>query len=83
MSKWRPDKDWDKKLGDALANTKYGDARFIGTPIITHYERGLGEAGADAMLDALKKDGKSVINYSGDADPNIHRNGWLVFIPEE
>lgn len=44
------------------------------------------EAGADAMLEALKKGGSYTPARGGSLDRHwieIDANGWLVFIPEE
>jgi len=41
------------------------------------------EAGADAMLEGLRKRGKYCVNSVGRLKTHKNKLGWLVFIPEE
>ena len=72
---WRPD-NWAEEYLLAYKEEHSGEGRYEwATP-----ERAMFEAGADAMLEALKKkgeyrDNKAIISSS--------KNGWVVFIPEE
>ncbi len=82
---WRPD-NWalTEPAAEALEDIKkdaYGWARSL-----TEFEKQLFEAGADAMLEALKDRG--VFTY-GNHTPDIElddapeESGYWVFIPEE
>ena len=64
---YRPEgKEWGTKRTNYLTN---GDNSFLGC---SREAKGIYEAGADAMLEGLKKSGKKM----GD-------DGYLVFIPKE
>ena len=43
-------------------------------------DQGIFEAGADAMLEAIRKEG---IHTEGEAPTLCHGKGWVVFIPDE
>lgn len=59
------------------------ESKFIGNIDIGAHDNTMFEYGEMALLLKLKAGGKRVINYAGDSDPNLHRNGTLVFIPDE
>ena len=79
---WRP-KDWEETLREILDS--------FNVTYMNSDECKLIEAGADAMLELLKRDaailtGDSVIPASGNY-PEIHvptgMKGWLAYIPDE
>lgn len=76
---WRPIiKNWYALREDKLDEVADSCGGFTGR---SHMEYSY-EAGADAMLEALKKQG--IYNYSGFGRvdfPNA-RKGWFTFIPE-
>ena len=85
MSNWRPD-NWGLRqpVVEALGNIRKGNMGKA--RLLTPFEKQLFEAGADAMLGALKKDG--VFTY-GNHTPDIELNdapevsGFWCFIPKD
>jgi len=77
---WRPD-DW-------IETISFEEISKISPQLVsmmTAKERKIYEAGADAILKALKREGK----YTDGTAPTLsidvlpEQKGWLVFIPEE
>jgi len=73
---WRPD-DWLKIKNSLMSH----GTRFAIAVESHNYEEAF-EAGADAMLEALKKEG-SFFHGRDWAQVEIDRAGWLVLIPDE
>ena len=75
---WRPD-NWNKIKPVSTVDWKTGD-----------FQRGV-EAGADAILQALKERPETmfIIGARAGADPSLlkfgieNKRGWLVFVPED
>ena len=84
MSDWKNNRppDWEKikpKMYLAIESTEL-DGQFV-----RGYERGV-EAGADAMLGALKAQVGTVYCHKGDEaiySYELDKSGWLIFIPWE
>ncbi|KKN54541.1 hypothetical protein LCGC14_0591330 [marine sediment metagenome] len=74
---WRP-KDWERHILLALDEIKEGKP-------VSNDEIDIYEAGANAMLEALKETGKHTDGLAPTLSINVlpEQKGWLVFIPEE
>jgi hypothetical protein len=75
---WRP-KDWKKPDAIALKGAKPGLVMLGQVRFLTEKEVNSFEAGADAMLEALRSKGLKVSNIAFEHQGN----GVVVFIPEE
>ena len=82
MSGWRPE-GWNNIYNTLYESTKDTEIELA----VQAGMQGLAyEAGADAILEALKKKGKYISRKDGeDMHPwtEIYDSGWLVFIPEK
>ena len=82
MSEWRPEEGWENPYGTELVRGNFSDGReYVHDPEPEHDAY---EAGADAMLEALRED--HGVRYEG-GTVAFHRlnneHGTLVFIPDE
>jgi len=75
---WRPD-DWYEALLEEVK--KIPDPKGDMTKALLLFS----EAGADAILEALKTRGHRILPQDNDILSNLYPNqmGWVVFIPEE
>lgn len=83
MSSWRPEKGWNKRRTGYLSDV---DNSYLGCTVEA---KRIYEAGADAMLEALKAEGAQVkSDKTMDWERALHRirantgPGHLIFIPE-
>ncbi len=81
---WRPDRENWERARDVMAKQCANDPLFYSTPVEQVYS-GIFEAGADAMLGELKKQGSIMTpeQLKLIAPDRKFPYGWLVFIPEE
>ncbi len=78
MSEWRPEEAWDEQAKERLKDLDF-DAMHASLETKEYY-RNIYEAGADAILAALKeRDGSE---YYPPEEGRI-QSGWVVFIPDE
>lgn len=72
MERTQEQKDRDQKLVEVLLQS------------IERFYHLAKELDAEKLKELLRQrwSGRYVINYAGDTDPDLHRNGMVIFLPD-